>query len=637
MLMSSGCGPSSEMRPSFNRCRVISLAGRRQRGVVLIVILMVAVTASAFVILRTLNASTARETRQRLSTVEALAEARRALLGYAVSYADGTGERSAEKGPGRLPCPDRAGGSAQGVAESIADCRAANDHETGLLPYRTLGLTDLRDGTGAPLWYAVAENYRSMADTPLNSATPAAFTLDTNDEVVAVIIAPGAQLPGQLRSSGSGYTAAAWLEGENASLGDNRFSGVNNTAANDAVVSITRAELMTQVQKVVNKEVANALRDYRDDPDGDNVAGVDPDCGPGAPNCDAGLPWLAPRSAPTSAGVVGTGIDALARLPLLELGQPFNADFVAQWQVLNSGTIEVSGAEEPDAGCLRRNECTQNFQYAPGNSAPGFSTTAVFAGPVLGQASPPWAQGTCTLSRDKTSPYRLNLSCTTSYDFAVSGRVLRRVYLFECNGNTGLFAPSATARRTVAVRAFGSWASGTTGSITVTDFENGSAIGTGKLNFSNLGPTDRVALLDVPFELEVASQGDAEYPPISPGALPRWLVADGWQQSTFVQYAASQAPGYSGPVCQPATACLTLRLLRPGDAVAKELSGVRGVVVSAGPPLPATTLPVTPAQTRPSSALRDYLEGINNIEPTTLFEGRDSSSNFNDQILELAP
>ena len=352
MPMSSGCGPRSEMPRRLTRCRMRKHGSRRQRGVVLIVILMVAVTASAFVILRALNAQSARETGQRLGTVEALAQARRALIGYAVSYPDGDGVRSANKGPGRLPCPDRAGYSAQGVAESIADCRAANNRETGLLPYRTLGLTDLRDGTGAPLWYAVAENYRSMADGPLNSATPAALTVDTTDEVVAVIIAPGAQLAGQVRGSGSVYTVAAWLEGENASLGDNRFTRVIATTANDTVVTITRAELMTQVEKVVNKEVANVLRDYRDDPDGDDAAGVDPDCGPGMPNCDAGLPWLAPWTASTDAGVVGTGIDALARLPLVELGQPFNAEFAAQWQIVNSGSVEASGAEEPEENNL---------------------------------------------------------------------------------------------------------------------------------------------------------------------------------------------------------------------------------------------------------------------------------------------
>ena len=634
MLMSSGCGPKSEPRRRRVRGRVLSNPSRRQHGVVLILVLMVAVTASAFVVLRALNAQTARETGQRLSTVEALAQARRALIGYAVGYAGG---HAANKGPGRLPCPDRAANSPQGIAESTADCRATKDGETGLLPFRTLGLTDLHDGTGAPLWYAVAENYRSMANGPLNSATPATLKVDATDEVVAVIIAPGAQLPAQVRGSGSSYTAAAWLEGENASLGDNRFTRLHDAANNDTVVTITRAELMTQVEKVVNKEVANALVSYRHDPDGDDVADVDPDCGPSAPSCDDGLPWLAPRTASTDDGVVGTGVDRLARVPLVTLGQPFNAEFTAQWQIVTSGTFEAGGSEAPEEACLRRNFCTQNYNFDLRNLGRGFSPTAAFAGPVRGTPSPPWAQGTCTLQRDETPPHGLNLSCTTSYDFTASGRLLRRVYRLELNGNARLIAPSATARRTLAVRASGSWVAGTTGRITVTDFENGAVIGSGRLEFAGLGATESVMLLDVPFDLEVPSKIKPEDRQLSPGAMPRWFVADEWQQTTFVQYAASQAPGSSGPACQSASSCLSVRLLRSGDTSVKDRSAVRGVVVSAGAPLPAVTSPAVPAQTRPSSDLRDYLEGSNNIEPTSHFERRDSSSSFNDQLLELAP
>ncbi len=479
-----------------------------------------------------------------------------------------------------------------------------------------------------------------MADGALNSASAGTLAVDANDDVVAVIIAPGAQLPGQLRSNGSTYTPAAWLEGENTSAGDNRFTRIVSGAANDTVMTITRAELMREVEKVVNKEVANALVSYHHDPDGDdNAAGADPDCAPDAPDCDDGLPWLAPRTASTVAGVVGYGVDALARVPLTELGKPFNAEFAAVWSVVSTGTFKASGDEPPEVACLRNNGCTQDFAFVPPNAGSGFTTTA-FSGPVLGMPNPPWMQGACTLSRDPKAspPFRLNLSCTTSYDFTASGRSLRRVYLFEFHGSTTLVAPSATARRTVVVRAFGSWTAGTTGSITITDFENGKAIGTGELNFSSLGPTDSMVLLNVPFDLEVPSKGDPADRHLSPGALPRWFLADDWQQSTLVQYAASQAPGYSGLVCRTVAACLTLRVLRPGESVAKIITGVRGIVVSAGPPLPAITSPATPAQTRPSSDLRDYLEGINPMpEPKTLFERRDPSSSFNDQILELAP
>jgi hypothetical protein len=67
------------------------------------------------------------------------------------------------------------------------------------------------------------------------------------------------------------------------------------------------------------------------------------------------------------------------------------------------------------------------------------------------------------------------------------------------------------------------------------------------------------------------------------------------------------------------------------------VSGIRGVLIAAGPPLPASVSPPMPAQSRPSTDLTDYLEGINNSGATNVYESRDPSSSFNDQILPLSP
>ncbi len=618
------------------RVRAVSRSPTGQRGVALILVLLLAVTASAFVILQALNNRSSRETAQRLITVEALAQARRALLGYAVGYADGT--HDLDKGPGRLPCPDRAGGSAQGVAEAVgADCRASNDEETGLLPFRTLGLTALTDGSGAPLWYAVSDNFRSLASGAINSDTPGTFTVDDTADVVAVIIAPGPPLPGQLRDSGSTYTAAAWLEGENASLGDNRYTRVNDANHNDTVMIITRAQLMVEVEKVVNKEVDRALASYRHDPDGDDdAAGIDPDCAAANPSCDDGLPWLAPRTASTFASVVGEGTTALAHLPLVELGKSFNANFTAVWSISGSGTITTGGGEPPVEICLRFNVCIQDFADSP-PVGPPTPTPVSFSSPVLGTPSASWSQGSCIVDRDTKTPYALSLNCTNSVSFTVPGRNLRRLYRIELGGNTRLVAPTATARRLVEVRAIGTWPAGTPGRITIADFDGAKVIGFGKLEFTTLSGTNFIALLKVPFDLEVWSLAAPLDRHLSPGALPRWLSADQWQDKLLLRYAPSEAPGYSGASCQAAGTCLTLRMRHPGDAAATNVHGVRGVVIAAGPPLPATVLPAAPAQTRPSTDLRDYLEGINNTNATDVYERRDSSSSFNDQILPLSP
>lgn len=118
MPISSGRRRNNEAR----RARTLSMTQARQRGVALILVLMLAVTASSFVILSALNNRTSRETAQRIATAEALGQARRALLGYALGYADGV--HSPEKGPGRLPCPDLPGGEDPGVAEGVGNnCR----------------------------------------------------------------------------------------------------------------------------------------------------------------------------------------------------------------------------------------------------------------------------------------------------------------------------------------------------------------------------------------------------------------------------------------------------------------------------------------------------------------------------------
>ena len=601
----------------------------------LILVLMLAVTASTFVVLTALNNRTSRETSQRIATTEALGQARRALIGYAVSYADGS--RSSEKGPGRLPCPDLADGAEQGIAESTGDCRAASDRETGLLPFRALGLTALTDGNGASLWYAVSENFRSMASGVLNSETPGSFSIDDTDDVVAVIVAPGPPLTGQVRNSASAYSVAAWLEGENASLGDNRFTRDIQADSNDTVMIITRGELMVEVEKMVIKEVDRALYNYRHDPDADdNPGGADPDCASTVPQCDDGLPWLAPRGAATFAGVVGEGTSALARLPLLELGKTFNADFTAQWTLASTGAVIFSGAEPPAESCLRLSACTQNINDKPAVGPPT-PTPVTFPAAVFGASSAPWSQGTCMVERNTNAAYALNLTCTTSYSYTVSGRNLRRVYQFDVGGNTQLVAPTLTARRTVEVRAAGTaaWPAGTLARITISDLEGSTVIGGGELEFTTLAAADSIEVSLIPFDLEVwtaLTPDRRRHTPVdrhlSPGALPSWLFADKWHESLLFRYALSDAPGHSGESCQTSGTCLSLRMSHPGDEVATEVSGVSGIVVTPGPPLSS--------QSRPSANLTDYLEGENN-SATSTFERREPSSSFNDQILPLSP
>ncbi len=195
----------------------------RQHGAALIVMLVILVMGAATFLVSSLSKSTLK-TAQQETTAAALAQAKDALIGYAVkvqvsssditcadainSYANPNCPR-----PGDLPCPDT---DNDGDAETnCGDAAGSNQYKRlGRLPWKTLGLPDLRDGSGERLWYAVSNNFKNNTRTKcsnsnlagcLNSDTTGTITVfGTNGNVtntagsvsgaVAVIIAPESAL-----------------------------------------------------------------------------------------------------------------------------------------------------------------------------------------------------------------------------------------------------------------------------------------------------------------------------------------------------------------------------------------------------------------------------------------------------------
>lgn len=159
-------------------------------------------------------------------TATALATARDALMAYAVSVPD-----SARLGD--LPCP----------ATSYADGQTATSCNTaasrvGYLPWKTLGLPDLRDGSGSPLLYAVSNGFKYNTRTgTLNSDTAGEFTV-SGENAIAVVFAPGPALRTQDRNAAT-FDAANFLELENAN-GDPVFTSAQETDNfNDRLLWIT--------------------------------------------------------------------------------------------------------------------------------------------------------------------------------------------------------------------------------------------------------------------------------------------------------------------------------------------------------------------------------------------------------------
>lgn len=177
----------------------------RQHGSgVMAVLLIVALLGAAGLLAQGDLAAMAR-TRAQARSVQALAQARAALIGYAVSYA----ESHPGEAYGFLPCPD----TSNTGSTPIGACGARDLGSLGRLPFRTLGLADLRDGWGQCLWYAVAgsvkHNPKPLAlnwDSPgqLRPLTQEGAPLSGDDRVVAAVFAPGPPLPHQARSASSG-------------------------------------------------------------------------------------------------------------------------------------------------------------------------------------------------------------------------------------------------------------------------------------------------------------------------------------------------------------------------------------------------------------------------------------------------
>jgi hypothetical protein len=290
-------------------------AAARQSGAALVHLstLLLLVSAAAFVD-RTRFALTARADRT-VVTARSLAEAKAALIGWAVTAYPSPGKQIT---PGLLPFPDR---NRDGNYDGKGDCVTfgLNDsHLLGRLPWAgdvspcpRIGLhIDVRDGAGERLWYAVSRNLVTRGGGgPINSDMSHAdkmiypwITLyDAKGKVIpdpatgnalpiaAVIIAPGAALEGQDRS-GPAPGPAEFLD--SVSIGAVTFDNADadgcpdaGTAPcgsspageefilypsarasgvfNDRGVYITANELMRAVEKRVLGEAAIALNAYR--------------------------------------------------------------------------------------------------------------------------------------------------------------------------------------------------------------------------------------------------------------------------------------------------------------------------------------------------------------------------------------
>ncbi|MHB8666942.1 MAG: hypothetical protein ACYC7B_05415 [Burkholderiales bacterium] len=279
-----------------------------QRGIALLILLSIIGMAIIFALVAGLNKSANDLARARdLKTYAALAQAKAALINYAVTYKDTHDNPGSSKYyvPGYLPCPDLGSSTYEGQAASNCPLSGptALVSVIGRLPWRTLGLDALKDGSGECLWYAVSGTYKNDPNNKVSGSTTTSNMMnwDTNgqfavvdsngntlagsspdNEAVAVIFAPGSALipagasavqdrtpaPGTTNCGGN-YIASSYLEsaidGNNIvrnnstlvtpssppSVADTStfIAGTASSTFNDKLVYITRADIWNAIKK----------------------------------------------------------------------------------------------------------------------------------------------------------------------------------------------------------------------------------------------------------------------------------------------------------------------------------------------------------------------------------------------------
>lgn len=263
------------------------------------VMLVIMIVGATTLLVGSLASSAMKDERDK-TTENALTQAKEALIGYAVSDSNH---------PGNLPCPDVDG---DGKLVMNVDYVGSNCvRPIGRLPWKTLGLPELRDGAGEHLWYAVSRPFAAIGTPHINSDTQGTLSISgtaSASNVIAIVFAPGPAMDGTGRSPGinaacttsgtplaQSRCAANYLEGGNAASSTwtspnlSYQSADASPAFNDRMIFITHQNLMPLVEKRIAREVKGCLDAYA-----------------AAPVNDYKYPWAAPVSSTTYTSIAGT-------------------------------------------------------------------------------------------------------------------------------------------------------------------------------------------------------------------------------------------------------------------------------------------------------------------------------------------
>ncbi|NOX43873.1 MAG: hypothetical protein GXP19_09110 [Gammaproteobacteria bacterium] len=194
------------MRASIRKIVSKQILPKQQKGAALLFLLTIIVLGAAFILLTKLNSVSGKIDQDR-QTINVLALAKEALIGYALTYS----ESFPGQPQGYLPCPDTSGdGSANPPCGGVRGRTVM-----GRLPWVQLGLPAFRDGAGECLWYVLSGSYKNFPKDFLTSDTNGHLIIENAarnitvgktpaSQAIALVISPGSLIGGQNRN----YTAA---------------------------------------------------------------------------------------------------------------------------------------------------------------------------------------------------------------------------------------------------------------------------------------------------------------------------------------------------------------------------------------------------------------------------------------------
>ncbi len=204
---------------------------RKQTGVSLLIIFVVLMFGASSYLLLSFDLNK-RELEKNQKTMQALNEAKLAIIGWSVKH----------KNPGTLPCPEDVtlvGTFNEG--NSRATCNEVNP--IGRLPWKTLGIGDIRDGNGDKLWYAISSGFRSK---PINLNTSATLSVNSHvSRVVAITFSAGSPLTSQKRINQTDI--AQYLDLSNVNGVPTFLMGKAKEDFNDRLLFLTKDDLFNAV------------------------------------------------------------------------------------------------------------------------------------------------------------------------------------------------------------------------------------------------------------------------------------------------------------------------------------------------------------------------------------------------------